>query len=100
MVEYPELPFLARMADKKTLVVDFGTRKSGIFGLIKTGSSSILFEICDDEGEFIFFLKDTGEGKLFSRVSQVKPVELSVYPFSVLDSGSYYVKPILSWDGL
>jgi len=101
MVEYPERPFLARMANENTLVVDFGTRKSRISCLIKTQSSSVTFEICDEsEAEFIFFLKNTGEGKMYSRQRQVKPVELSVYPFSVLDSGSYYVKPVLPWDGL
>lgn len=101
MVEYPELPFLAGMANENTLVVDFGTRKSRISCLIKTQSSSVTFEICDEsEAEFIFFLKNTGEGKMYSRQRQVKPVELSVYPFSVLDSGSYYVKPVLPWDGL
>jgi len=101
MAEYPERSFLARMADENTLVVDFGTRESRISCLIKTQSSSVTFEICDEsEAEFIFFLKNTGEGKLYSRQRQVKPVELSVYPFTVLDSGSYYVKPVLSWDGL
>ena len=96
-----KLPFLARMANKTTLVVDFGTRKNGISGLIMTKSSSVTFEICNEnEAEFVFHLENTGEGELSSKKSLEISVGLSVYPFSVLDSGSYYVKPILSWDGL
>lgn len=96
-----KLPFLARMANKTTLVVDFGTRENEISVLIRTESSSITFEICEEsEAEFIFLLKNTGEGYLSYKSEQLKSVGLSVYPFSELDSGSYYVKPVLSWDGL